>query len=135
MVASAIRIAATNFFAGRVVEHSPDGMVVHCDALQQPLIVLQAAGQPLGDPVTVAVQAERVALSRERPMEAANWVEGTLTDVSFVDGHTLFQISLADGMAVIADVAGQAMTSRHAPKPGETVYASWSSAAGVVLGD
>lgn len=128
-------IGSTNLFAGTVQTHSPDGMVVVADALAQPIVVRHAAGQSPGDAVTISVRPERISLSREQPDGAFNWVAGTLAHVAYIGGHTLFHIALAGGMTLVADIAGQAPSGSHAPTTGDAVFASWSTAAGVVLAD
>jgi putrescine transport system ATP-binding protein len=86
-----------------------------------------------GMAVTVALRPEKIALQREKPAEEFNCVSGTVQELSYFGSETVYRIKLASGMVLCASVAN---TERHRESAftwGDTVWATWSQQAHVVL--
>jgi putrescine transport system ATP-binding protein len=86
-----------------------------------------------GMPVTVALRPEKIALQREKPADEYNCVAGVVQELSYFGSETVYRIKLASGMILCASVAN---TERHRESAftwGDTVWATWSQQAHVVL--
>ena len=86
-----------------------------------------------GMAVTVALRPEKIALQREKPADEFNCVSGVVQELSYFGSETVYRIKLASGMVLCASVAN---TERHRESAftwGDTVWATWSQQAHVVL--
>ncbi|MDP9123390.1 MAG: polyamine ABC transporter ATP-binding protein [Pseudomonadota bacterium] len=86
-----------------------------------------------GMAVSVALRPEKIALQREKPAEEFNCVSGIVQELSYFGSETVYRIKLASGMVLCASVAN---TERHRESAftwGDTVWATWSQQAHVVL--
>jgi putrescine transport system ATP-binding protein len=89
--------------------------------------------------VTVALRPEKITLSKAQPARAEgmegdfNQVQGTVKEMSYFGSFTVFHLQLASGAALKVSMAN---TQRHRDEDftwGDTVWASWSESAHVVL--
>jgi putrescine transport system ATP-binding protein len=87
-----------------------------------------------GMAVTVALRPEKVGIGRQPPGDGAhNAVRGTVKEKSYFGSFTVYHLSLPSG-AVLK--VSEANTERHRDEEftwGDTVWASWSPSAPVVL--
>jgi putrescine transport system ATP-binding protein len=92
-----------------------------------------------GMPVTVALRPEKITLSKAKPAGVEgvagdfNQVQGTVKEMSYFGSFTVFHLQLASGAALKVSMAN---TQRHRDEDftwGDTVWASWSESAHVVL--
>jgi putrescine transport system ATP-binding protein len=92
-----------------------------------------------GMAVTVALRPEKITLSKAQPARAEgmegdfNQVQGTVKEMSYFGSFTVFHLQLASGAALKVSMAN---TQRHRDEDftwGDTVWASWSESAHVVL--
>jgi putrescine transport system ATP-binding protein len=87
-----------------------------------------------GMAVTVALRPEKVGIGRQPPADGAhNAVRGTVKEKSYFGSFTVYHLSLPSG-AVLK--VSEANTERHRDEEftwGDTVWASWSPSAPVVL--
>jgi putrescine transport system ATP-binding protein len=130
---SAEFIGSTNLFEGRVVEDEPDHIFVETDDLPCRLYVNHGITGPLGMPVTISVRPERVALTRKPPEGAYNWGHGTVENIAYLGGYSLYHIKLDSGKVVIANVSSLALSEIESPDLNDEIYVRWSASAGVVL--
>jgi putrescine transport system ATP-binding protein len=130
---SAEFIGSTNLFDGRVVEDEPDHVFVETPDLPCRLYVNHGITGPLGMPVTISVRPERIALIRKPPEGAYNWGHGTVSNIAYMGGYSLYHVKLDSGKMVIANVSSLALSDTDAPAWGDEIYVRWSASAGVVL--
>ncbi|MGV2291561.1 polyamine ABC transporter ATP-binding protein [Trinickia sp. YCB016] len=130
---SAEFIGSTNLFDGHVVEDEPDHVFVETTELSTRLYVNHGITGPLGMPVTISVRPERIALTRKPPEGAFNWGHGTISNVAYMGGYSLYHVKLDSGKTVIANVSSLALTEIESPTWGDEIYVRWSASAGVVL--
>jgi putrescine transport system ATP-binding protein len=92
-----------------------------------------------GMAVTVALRPEKITLSKAKPAGVEgmagdfNQVQGTVKEMSYFGSFTVFHLQLASGAALKVSMAN---TQRHRDEDftwGDTVWASWSESAHVVL--
>jgi putrescine transport system ATP-binding protein len=130
---SAEFIGSTNLFDGRVVEDEPDHIFVETTELPCRLYVNHGVTGPLGMPVTISVRPERIALTRKPPEGAYNWGRGTVANIAYMGGYSLYHVKLDSGKTVVANVSSLALTEIESPTWGDEIYVRWSASAGVVL--
>ncbi|WP_206952277.1 ABC transporter ATP-binding protein [Trinickia acidisoli] len=130
---SAEFIGSTNLFDGHVVEDEPDHVFVETTELPCRLYVNHGITGPLGMPVTISVRPERIALTRKPPEGAYNWGRGTVANIAYMGGYSLYHVKLDSGKTVVANVSSLALTEIESPTWGDEIYVRWSASAGVVL--
>ncbi|RKP52499.1 ABC transporter ATP-binding protein [Trinickia fusca] len=130
---SAEFIGSTNLFDGHVIEDEPDHIFVETSDLPSQLYVNHGITGPLGMPVTISVRPERIALTRKPPEGAYNWGRGTVSNIAYLGGHSLYHVKLDSGKTVVASVSSLALSEIETPTWGDEVYVRWSASAGVVL--
>ncbi len=130
---SAEFIGSTNLFDGVTVEDEPDHVYIESPELPSRLYVSHGISGPLGMPVTVSVRPERIALTRKPPEGAFNWARGTITNVAYMGGYSLYHVKLDAGKTVVANVSSLAISELDTPALGDEIYVRWSATAGVVL--
>jgi putrescine transport system ATP-binding protein len=126
-------IGSTNLFEGRVVEDEPDHVFVETPDLSCRLYVNHGISGPLGMPVTISVRPERIALTRKPPEGAYNWGHGTVSNIAYLGGYSLYHIKLDSGKTVIANVSSLTLSEIESPGLNDEIYVRWSASAGVVL--
>jgi len=130
---SAEFIGSTNLFDGATVEDEPDHVFIESPDLPCRVYVNHGISGPLGMPVTVSVRPERIALTRKPPEGAYNWGRGTISNIAYMGGYSLYHVRLDSGKTVIANVSSLAISELEAPSLGDEIYVRWSASAGVVL--
>ncbi|CAN0621230.1 putrescine ABC transporter ATP binding subunit [Burkholderia multivorans] len=130
---SAEFIGSTNLFDGATVEDEPDHVFIESPDLPCRVYVNHGISGPLGMPVTVSVRPERIALTRKPPEGAYNWGRGTIGNIAYMGGYSLYHVTLDSGKTVIANVSSLAISELEAPALGDEIYVRWSASAGVVL--
>ena len=130
---SAEFIGSTNLFDGHVVEDEPDHVFVETAELPCRLYVNHGITGPLGMPVTISVRPERIALTRKPPEGAYNWGRGTVANIAYMGGYSLYHVKLDSGKTVVANVSSLALTEIESPTWGDEIYVRWSASAGVVV--
>jgi putrescine transport system ATP-binding protein len=85
-----------------------------------------------GDKVWLGLRPEKIALSPQRPVEAAsNALAGTVSEVGYRGDKSIYKVRLADRSLMKVALANQRGTPPFAP--GDLVWLSWPADAGVVL--
>ncbi len=130
---SAEFIGSTNLFDGATVEDEPDHVFIESPDLPCRVYVNHGISGPLGMPVSVSVRPERIALTRKPPEGAYNWGRGTISNIAYMGGYSLYHVRLDSGKTVIANVSSLAISELEAPSLGDEIYVRWSASAGVVL--
>jgi putrescine transport system ATP-binding protein len=86
-----------------------------------------------GATVWLALRPEKMRISRARPTDAGNCVEGRVHDIAYLGDLSLYRVRLAGGRELKVTEANQ---SRRVKQPigwDDTVFLSWALDAGVVL--
>ena len=129
-------IGNVNLFEGELIEDVGDHAVIACPALERPIFVGHGISTRAEDTrVTYALRPEKLLISNEMPEvehEGYNWVQGTVHDIAYLGGHSLYYIRLASGMLVQSFLAN---SERNVKRPTweDSVYLYWIDDSGVVL--
>jgi putrescine transport system ATP-binding protein len=124
-------IGNVNLMDGKVAVDEPGHVVIDCADCRH--YVGHGITGTLGMPVTVALRPEKIALQREKPADDFNAVTGTIQELSYFGATSVFRVRLASGQVLAVSMAN---TERHlddAFARGDTVWATWSPQAHVVL--
>ena len=124
-------IGNVNLMDGSVTVDEADHVIIDCADCRH--YVGHGITGTQGMPVTVALRPEKIALQREKPADEFNCVSGVVQELSYFGSETVYRIKLASGMVLCASVAN---TERHRESAftwGDTVWATWSPQAHVVL--
>ncbi len=94
-----------------------------------------ACSTPLtaGSRVFYAIRPEKVAITAERPKDAANAVKGRILDIAYLGNISTYHVELPDGQSIKAQTANNRRLARRSFTWEDTVWLSWTDTAGVVL--
>ncbi len=126
-------IGETNLFSGQVAVDEADHVQIDSAELRRPIYVGHGITGTLGMPVWVSLRPERVGLSRSAPAGDCNHDQGTVHDIAYLGGFSIYHIQLASGKIVKASVPATRWRDEPAPTWGESVYLSWADNDAVVL--
>ena len=124
-------IGNVNLMDGAVTIDEPDHVVIECADCKH--YVGHGITGTLGMPVTVALRPEKIALQRARPEGEYNAVPGTITELSYFGAHTVYRIKLASGLVLAVSMANIERQRDDSFTWGDSVWATWSPQAHVVL--
>ena len=86
-----------------------------------------------GQSATLAIRPEKIAITRERPADRHNVLQGKVHDIGYLGNISTYHVRLPDGHIVKAQVANQRRISRRDFAWEDDVWLSWSDTAGIVL--
>jgi putrescine transport system ATP-binding protein len=100
----------------------------------QPVLHAKTDAQ-LGDDARcyLAIRPEKMAISAEKPTDAANVVEGTILDIAYLGNLSTYHVQLASGQTMKAQTANTRRLSRRVFTWDDKVWLSWTDTAAVVL--
>jgi putrescine transport system ATP-binding protein len=125
-------IGNVNLMDGVLAVDEPDHVVVDCADCRHR--VGHGISGTQGMALAVALRPEKIALSAQAPAEPRfNCVQGLVRDRAYFGAHTVYRLQLPSGALLKVSLAN---TERHAEAPlatGDTVWASWTDSAQIVL--
>jgi putrescine transport system ATP-binding protein len=124
-------IGNVNLMDGSVSVDEPDHVVIDCPDCRH--FVGHGITGTLGMPVTVALRPEKISLQRDKPADEFNAVAGTIQELSYFGATSVFRIKLASGKVLAVAMANTERQRDDAFARGDTVWATWSPLAHVVL--
>jgi putrescine transport system ATP-binding protein len=86
-----------------------------------------------GQKCHLAIRPEKVAISADKPEEAANAVQGKILDIAYLGNISTYHVELPSGVVVKAQAANTRRISRRSYTWEDTVWLSWTATAGVLL--
>lgn len=130
-------IGNVNLFDGELTHDDSDHAIITCPALERPIYIGHGISTRAEDKrVTYALRPEKVQVSLSKPEDLEhdgyNWEQGTVYDIAYLGGHSVYYIKLHSGLVVQAFMAN---SERHVKRPtwDQVVYVSWYDDSGVVL--
>ncbi|WP_163270132.1 ABC transporter ATP-binding protein [Chelativorans alearense] len=95
--------------------------------------VADAGAAVAGDTVWLAVRPEKLRISRERPADAENALDGEIWDIAYLGDMTVYNVKLDDGRVVKASTINSIRRLEDALTWHDRAWVSFSADAGVVL--
>jgi putrescine transport system ATP-binding protein len=86
-----------------------------------------------GQTCHLAIRPEKVAISADRPVEAANAVQGKILDIAYLGNISTYHVELSNGQVIKTQTANTRRLSRRSFTWEDQVWLSWTDTAGVLL--
>jgi putrescine transport system ATP-binding protein len=86
-----------------------------------------------GSAVTFAIRPEKLLVTRERPEDRPNALEGTIIDIGYLGNLSTYHVELPGGQMVKATMTNASRISRRDFTWEDKVWVSFRASAGVVL--
>ena len=82
--------------------------------------------------ITYAIRPEKLIVTTEQPTYEYNWSRGTVHDIAYLGGHSVFHVLLPSGKVVQSFVAN---AERRGARPtwDDEVFVWWEDDSGVAL--
>src|SRR5262249_6307137 len=119
-------IGAVNLLAARAVAIAAEGGLVLESEAVGTLVTEPVAGVAIGDAVTVALRPEKIALGLAPPETPHNRAAGTVREVAYLGGLSLYRIELGNGVVLRTTLPNAARLTTPVFARGESVHLSWS---------
>jgi putrescine transport system ATP-binding protein len=126
-------IGAVNLLTAQVVDIKEDGGLLLDSPDAGTLLTEAAPGIAIGATATVALRPEKIAIGREAPPAGVNQVPGTVSEVAYLGGFSLYRIELATGTVLRATLPNAARLATPVFSRGQEVWLSWSPSCAMVL--
>ena len=125
-------IGSVNIFDATLQHVGPEASQLSCEDLACTMSVEGGVNALEGAHVGVAVRPEKIYMSRTQPEQADNWVKGTVEDIAYLGGHSVYHVKLASGKRIMATTTN---VDRHEQRLTweDEVYLYWSASSSVVL--
>jgi putrescine transport system ATP-binding protein len=126
-------IGNVNLFEGQVVEDMEGHALIDSPDLERNIYVGHGVSTSVQDKsITYAIRPEKLLVTTEQPAYEYNWSRGTVHDIAYLGGHSVFHVELPSGKIVQSFVAN---AERRGARPtwDDQVYVWWEDDSGVAL--
>ena len=127
-------IGSITFFDGKVASVSGDQAIVDVPDLGTTVTARAIAGIAPGQPITLALRPEKIAISRTRP-DGVNAFEGTVDDLGYFGKDSLYKVKLASGkvLSVLSVNARRAGENERVADWEDRVWLGFDPGAAILL--
>ncbi|PPB81859.1 putrescine transport system ATP-binding protein [Albidovulum inexpectatum] len=126
-------IGEVNIIRGRATPQA-GGRVSIAWAEGQPEILAEAADPPSpGAEVHFAIRPEKVLISKGRPTDRANVIQGRVHDIAYLGNISTYKVEVAGGLMVKAQMTNARRIANRDITWDDTVWLSFTDTAGIVL--
>lgn len=126
-------IGEVNIIRGRATPQA-DGRVSISWAEGQPDILAEASDPPApGTEVHFAIRPEKVLITRDRPTDRANVIQGRVHDIAYLGNISTYKVEVAGGLMVKAQMTNARRIANRDITWDDTVWLSFTDTAGIVL--
>jgi putrescine transport system ATP-binding protein len=126
-------VGSVNLFEGKVIEDLPDSVRIRSQEAGVELFVNHGISCAPNQTVHMAIRPEKIKISRNKPDQIENCIQGTIEDIAYMGSLSVFKVRLPNGKDVrvtqpnfVRDMG--ARFTWH-----EQVYLSWDMDSSVVL--
>lgn len=126
-------IGNVNLFEGQVVEDAEAHALIDSPDLERNIFVGHGVSTSVQDKsITYAIRPEKLLVTTEQPAFEYNWSRGTVHDIAYLGGHSVFHVQLPSGKIVQSFVAN---AERRGARPtwDDQVFVWWEDDSGVAL--
>ncbi|PKM28877.1 MAG: polyamine ABC transporter ATP-binding protein [Gammaproteobacteria bacterium HGW-Gammaproteobacteria-11] len=126
-------IGSVNIFEGELTADMEAHAIIQCPNLDRPIYIGHGISTRAQDKnIVFALRPEKVWVSTDKPEQDYNWSHGTVHDIAYLGGHSVYYIKLDSGQIVQAFFAN---SERRMPRMTweDAVYISWEDDSGVIL--
>jgi len=126
-------IGSVNLFEGQIIEDAEDHALIDCPILERHIYVGHGVSTSVVDKsITYAIRPEKLLVTTEQPEDEYNWSRGTVHDIAYLGGHSVFHVKLPSG-AVVQSFVANAERRGTRPTWGDPVFVFWENDSGVAL--
>jgi len=126
-------IGSVNIFETELIEDETDHLIVQCENISQKFYVGYGVTSNAEDKcVWLAIRPEKTLITRIKPTSEYNWALGTVDDIAYLGGLSIYYIKLENQQIVQCSMHNRERRADH-PTWDESVYISWEPTSGVVL--
>jgi len=100
---------------------------------QPPITAATSATFDKGAKVYLAIRPEKIAISREKPADRNNTLQGKVLDIAYLGNISTYHVELPGGQIIKAQTANTRRIGRRDYTWEDPVWLSWTDTAGVVL--
>ena len=126
-------IGSVNMFEGVVVEDMEGHAIIDCPDLERNIYVGHGVSTSMVDKsISYALRPEKLLVTTQQPEGEYNWSRGSVHDIAYLGGHSVFHIKLPSGMMVQAFMANAERLGAR-PTWDDEVFVYWEDDSGVVL--
>jgi putrescine transport system ATP-binding protein len=126
-------IGNVNLFEGQVVDDAEGHALIDSPDLERNIYVGHGVTTSVQDKsITYAIRPEKLLVTTEQPSFEYNWSRGTVHDIAYLGGHSVFHVELPSGKIVQSFVAN---AERRGARPtwDDEVFVWWEDDSGVAL--
>jgi putrescine transport system ATP-binding protein len=128
-------IGSVNLLDGEIEAIDGNVMVVKVPDIARTARVASAAGVAVGSRGALALRPEKLTLSRAEPLDAANRVDGVVTDVAYHGASCIYRVRTGSGRLLQVTQVNQRRELALAYQWDERVWVAWEEASGAFLVD
>ncbi|MCU9836172.1 ABC transporter ATP-binding protein [Ruegeria sp. WL0004] len=126
-------IGDVNIIQGRATPEGEETYRIDWAEGVQPLTAKSSNEFAAGQTCHLAIRPEKVAITAERPEDAANAVQGRVHDIAYLGNLSTYYVELPNGTIIKAQTSNTRRISRRTFTWEDTVWLSWTATAGVLL--
>ncbi|MCV2887684.1 ABC transporter ATP-binding protein [Ruegeria aquimaris] len=126
-------IGDVNIIQGRATQDGEETYRIDWAEGQKPLTAKSSNVFSAGQTCHLAIRPEKVAITAERPEDAANAVQGRVHDIAYLGNLSTYHVELSNGTIIKAQTSNTRRISRRTFTWEDTVWLSWTATAGVLL--
>ncbi|MEX0584417.1 MAG: polyamine ABC transporter ATP-binding protein [Natronospirillum sp.] len=126
-------IGSVNAFTGVIIADAEDHMILQSDDLPAPIYIGHGVSSGIDEKeMLFALRPEKTWLVTKNPNKEFNWAKGSVHDIAYLGGHSVYYVKLDHGMVVQCVLAN---TSRRGERPTwhDEVWVHWENESGMVL--
>ncbi len=105
------------------------------EGLETIFVARSSAELKPGERASLAIRPEKIVISKEKPVNAANMVEGTVDDIAYIGNLSTYYVRLDDGHIIKAQEANRRRIANREITWEDRVWLSWRAGAGIILKD
>ncbi|SHM40934.1 polyamine ABC transporter ATP-binding protein [Vreelandella subglaciescola] len=126
-------VGTLNLFEGEIRVDAADHCLIESPALERPLYIDHGVTTQADERrVWAGLRPEKIWLTRHRPTADYNWEQGTVEDIAYLGGFSLYYVRTGQGTLI---KVGMANTERRGDRPtwDDAVYVYWEDHSAIVL--
>lgn len=126
-------IGSVNIFESEIVDDQEDFMMLRSPDVETDIFVGRGVSSAIDDKsMLFALRPEKTFISMDKPDMKHNMTRGTVDDIAYLGGHTVYYVKLPSGKRVHCFLAN---TERRAERPDweQEVWVYWADDAGMVM--
>ena len=128
-------IGDVNIITGKAKAAGPDKYFVDWGGNQAPILATSERPFTDGQECHLAIRPEKISITKEKPEEAENAVQGKVLDIAYLGNLSTYHVELPGGQIIKAQTANTRRLSRRNITWEDPVWIRWNATAGVLLAE